>query len=65
MRGGIRSYFQDKCASKDKGFANARDVRNTFEIIVGNQATRLMNIKDVVERDMFTITERDVENLNI
>lgn len=60
----IRSYFQDKCASKDKGFANARDVRNAFEIIVGNQATRLMNIKDAIERDMLTITERDIENLN-
>ena len=60
----IRVYFQDKCDSKDKSFANARDVRNAFEIIVGNQATRLMNIKDPTEGDMLTIIEKDVENLN-
>ncbi len=56
----IRHYLQDICASKDKNFANAREVRNMFEIIIGNQATRLMNMSNPTEEDMITIAESDI-----
>ena len=56
----VSQYLYNICDSKDKNFANAREVRNMFEIIVGNQATRLMNMDHPTAEDMITISESDI-----
>ena len=59
----INHHLQEICSSKGKNFANAREVRNIFEKIIGNQATRLMNMDHPSEEDMLTITESDIVNV--
>ncbi|MCR5294700.1 MAG: AAA family ATPase [Lachnospiraceae bacterium] len=47
---------------KNKGpnFANARDVRNLFEKIITNQATRIAELAEPTDEDLTTITEEDL-----
>ena len=50
---------------KNKGpnFANARDVRNLFEKIITNQATRVSELAEPTDEDLTTITMEDLEDL--
>ncbi|MCR4851012.1 MAG: AAA family ATPase [Lachnospiraceae bacterium] len=56
----IRSRIIELERKKGTNFANARDVRNMFEKIISNQATRVMNTKGLSDEDMMTITEEDL-----
>lgn len=60
----IRNYLELLVQNKNTDFANARDVRNLFESIITNQATRIVKIKDINDEDMMMITTDDVK-LNI
>jgi hypothetical protein len=46
---------------KDKGFGNARFVRNVFELAVGNQAGRIVVMKDPTDEQLSTLTGADVQ----
>ena len=46
--------------SKGENFANAREVRNLFEKIIANQATRVSALEDVDEKALSTITIDDL-----
>jgi Holliday junction resolvasome RuvABC ATP-dependent DNA helicase subunit len=46
---------------KDKGFGNARFVRNVFELAVGNQAGRIVAMKDPTDEQLSTLTGADVQ----
>jgi len=54
----VEEKIRDMEAHKGENFANARDVRNLFEKIVTNQATRLASLPDA---DIRQITAEDVE----
>ena len=49
---------------KDENFANARDMRNLFEIIITNQASRIASIKDPGKDVLTTIETADLEELD-
>lgn len=51
-------------ATKGENFANAREVRNLFEKIITNQATRVSAMKDVDEETLSTITIEDMKDLD-
>lgn len=46
--------------SKGEHFANAREVRNYFETIVTRQANRIAQDPNVLDDEVFTLTEADV-----
>lgn len=49
-------------ATKGENFANAREVRNLFERIITNQASRVSELEDVDEERLTTITIEDIED---
>lgn len=49
--------------SKGENFANAREVRNLFEKIITNQASRVSALGDVDEEQLTTITAEDLEDI--
>ena len=50
-------------AAKGENFANAREVRNLFEKIITNQASRVAELESVDEEVLTTITIEDLEDL--
>lgn len=50
-------------AAKGENFANAREVRNLFEKIITNQASRVAELENVDEEVLTTITIEDLEDL--
>lgn len=60
----IKKYFVELQTKKDKGFGNAREVRNIFEKIVSKQASRIVKINHLSDEDIQTITKDDVYIVN-
>ena len=56
----IEQRIMDMERNKGYNFANARDVRNLFERIIANQASRVMNLKNIDHSEMMMITEEDL-----
>lgn len=56
----VKSLFDELYAERAEGFGNARDVRNVFECIIGNQANRIVSLAHVNEEILSTITDEDV-----
>ena len=57
----IKERMLDMERNKGYNFANARDVRNLFEKIISNQASRVMNAKNKIDdSDMMKISEEDL-----
>ena len=52
-------------ATKGENFANAREVRNLFEKIITNQASRVSGLEDVDEEGLTTITVEDLKDLDV
>ena len=59
----IEKMIRDREAHKGENFANARDVRNLFESIITNQATRVAEMKNPSENDITTIMTPDLREL--
>ena len=59
----IEKMIREREAHKGENFANARDVRNLFESIITNQATRVAEMKDPSENDITTIMTPDLREL--
>lgn len=55
----VRAYFEQLCANHGSDFANARSVRNYFELVIAKQASRLSK-QSAIGNDLSTITEEDV-----
>lgn len=51
-------------AAKGENFANAREVRNLFEKIITNQASRVADLENVDEEMLSTITIDDLKDLD-
>jgi SpoVK/Ycf46/Vps4 family AAA+-type ATPase len=56
----VRALFEELHSQRREGFGNARDVRRVFEGIIGNQANRVINLPQVNEEILSTITDEDV-----
>ena len=46
--------------TRDKGFGNARFIRNTFEAAVSNQASRLVASDEPTEEQLTTLVAADL-----
>lgn len=57
----VRAHLDDIYSMRDTNYANARDVRNFFERIVANQASRIMNESIVSDDEMMTIRAIDID----
>ncbi len=49
---------------RHKGFGNARTMRNLFEKIIEKQANRIVNISEITEEVLVTLTEEDIPPIN-
>lgn len=56
----VRTFFEDRCAQKPEGFANARDARNYFERVLTRQADRVAPMDSLTDDELMTITVADV-----
>ena len=61
-RAEIEDMIREMEADKDENFANAREVRNLFEDIITNQATRVAGLTDPTEEDITTILPEDLKD---
>lgn len=52
--------FQHLHATRGEHFGNARTARNIFERTLTNQATRVVKLVDITDRDLTTITHEDL-----
>jgi SpoVK/Ycf46/Vps4 family AAA+-type ATPase len=57
----IDSIIAYKIEHKDDNFANAREIRNLFEGIITNQATRVAEIEEPTDEQLNTIEKADME----
>ena len=57
----VRKKITEMEACKQENFANARDVRNLFEIIITNHAARIASMKDPGAADLKEIRVQDLE----
>ncbi len=54
------SYWNNRAASHDENFANAREVRNFMEKAISRQATRIIAMKDISVTALETLTIDDL-----
>lgn len=57
----VREYFAAKAASHDENFANAREVRNYIERAIARQASRVVEIENISDKQLRTLTKSDLE----
>ncbi len=57
----VKEYFNDKVEHKDENFANAREVRNYLERSISRQASRIVEMEDVSDKQLKTLTKTDLE----
>jgi stress response protein SCP2 len=54
------ALFTERYNNRKKNYANARDVRNFFELVLSNQANRLALIPEVTDAELVRIVYEDV-----
>lgn len=57
--------FKTLYANRDVNFGNARTVRNILFKAISNQEERILNIPDIKDEDLTTITIDDIEKINM
>ena len=57
----VQKEIANLVKTRDYYFANAREVRNLFEKIISNQASRVMNTKGLTDLEMITIEFSDIK----
>ena len=58
----LKGHFEDVYKCRGDNFANGRYVRNIFEKVLSNQADRLVNIEDISDEDLNTLTIEDFDD---
>lgn len=56
-----KEIFTSWCNNKPENFANAREVRNFFELAVANHASRVVNIQKATDEQLSCIEVEDLE----
>ena len=59
----IEDIIKKREAAKGENFANARDIRNMFETIITNHATRVSEMEDPSDNDLTTIMTMDIRDV--
>lgn len=60
-----KRFFEDRCANKTEAYANARDVRNYLEKAISNQASRIVNLKDVDKNILAVLEKEDLQGIKL
>lgn len=55
-----KDYLSARAESHDENFANAREVRNYIERAIARQASRIVELKDVSDKQLRTLTKSDL-----
>ncbi|MBI2708646.1 MAG: AAA family ATPase [Actinobacteria bacterium] len=58
----VRAWFDAQ--PRDKGFGNGRTARNLFEAAVARQASRVVQIEDVTDEQLTTLTAEDIPDVD-
>ncbi|SFT78203.1 ATPase family associated with various cellular activities (AAA) [Selenomonas sp. GACV-9] len=61
----VYRFFLDRYTARDKSFANARDVRNFFELALSNQANRLASDDDLTKEELEMLDITDVADIQL
>jgi SpoVK/Ycf46/Vps4 family AAA+-type ATPase len=56
----VREYLEKRANNHDANFANAREVRNYLERSIARQASRIMNLDKVTDKQLKTLTKADL-----
>lgn len=59
----IEGIIKKREAEKGENFANARDIRNMFETVITNHATRVAEMEDPSDNDLTTIMTMDLKDI--
>ena len=57
-----KEYLEDRANNHDENFANAREVRNYLERSIARQASRIVDIKDISDKQIKTLTKSDLSD---
>lgn len=57
----VKEYLAKRAEANDENFANAREVRNYIERSIAKQATRIVSLKEVSDKQLKTLTKSDLE----
>ncbi|MBQ8317152.1 MAG: AAA family ATPase [Lachnospiraceae bacterium] len=57
----VKEYFEDRVKNKGDDFANAREVRNYLERAISRQASRIVELESVSDKQLKTLTKSDLE----
>ncbi|MDD6327822.1 MAG: AAA family ATPase [Lachnospiraceae bacterium] len=57
----VKEYFTERVKSHDENFANAREVRNYLERAIARQASRIVTIDNITDKQIRTLTKADLE----
>ena len=61
----VYEFFLERYTSRNKNFANARDVRNFFELALSNQANRLATDDDLTREELEMLDIADVADIQL
>ena len=56
----VKQYLTQRANANDENFANAREVRNYIERAIARQASRVVNIKNISDKQLRTLTKTDL-----
>lgn len=62
-RAAVRAKIEEHESHKGENFANARDVRNLFEAMITNQASRIAAIENPTQEDITTLLPEDLDDV--
>lgn len=58
-------FFRERNENKPENYANARDVRNYLEKAISNQATRIVQLKNVDKEILAVLEKEDLEGISL
>ena len=56
----VKEYLEERASNHDENFANAREVRNYIERSIARQASRVVDMKDISDKQLKTLTKSDL-----
>lgn len=56
----VKQYLTERANANDENFANAREVRNYIERAIARQASRVVNLKNISDKQLRTLTKADL-----
>lgn len=56
----VKEYLDERASNHDENFANAREVRNYIERSIARQASRVVDMKDISDKQLKTLTKSDL-----